>query len=191
MVNFVPKRKEELEMKISILREAGYEEAMLGLSLSKGATIERAKEVAVTLADKDLGHNKCLEFIYVWLDVTAPRFWWQEADTYRLSSKQSESTMHTIHKRHLEQMDFEQDIYTGTLSDVNYLIDKYRETKNIKALLELKTTLPEGFLQRRIWVVNYKNLRNILLQRTTHRLPQWQKFCAYIRDYVEHPELLP
>lgn len=68
-------------MQVKILREAGYEEAILGLSLSKGATIERAKEVAVQLAPKDGGHNKLLESIQAWLDVTAPRYWWQEADT--------------------------------------------------------------------------------------------------------------
>jgi hypothetical protein len=66
-------------VKIKILKEAGYDEAILGLSLSKGTSIERAKDVAVILSDKDGGHNKLLESIYIWLDVTAPRYWWQEA----------------------------------------------------------------------------------------------------------------
>ena len=90
-------------MKIEILGEAGYDAAIKGLSLSKGCTIERAKEVAVNLAPKDGGHNKILESIYIWIDIVAPRYWWQEADTYRISTKQSGSTMHTIQKRLLEK----------------------------------------------------------------------------------------
>ena len=54
------------------------------------------KEISEKLHDKDEGHNKFLESIIIWAEVTAPRYWWQEADTYRLSTKQSESTMHTL-----------------------------------------------------------------------------------------------
>ncbi|MCK9195460.1 MAG: hypothetical protein M0P16_00585 [Syntrophales bacterium] len=177
-------------MNLIIMREAGYQEAIVGLSLSHGITFERAKEVAVKLAPKDGGHNKVLEAITVWLDVTAPRYWWQEADTYRLSSKQSGSTMHTIQKKHLEQYDFEAPIYPPTLLHLNALVSAYMESKSVEDLVRLKNELPEGFLQRRIWVINYKCLRNILLQRTTHRLPQWKAFCAHIREYSLYPELL-
>jgi len=178
-------------MKVSIIEEAGYNAAVLGLSISKGATQKRAEEVAQKLSSMDGGHNKVLESIFVWLDITAPRYWWQEADTYRMSTKQSESTMHTIQRRDLSQDDFEYHILSVTLDHVNFLIRRYRETKALHDLFAVKNELPEGFLQRRIWVVNYKCLRNVLLQRTTHRLEQWKYFCAYIRGHVEHPELLP
>jgi len=178
-------------MKVEILKEAGYEEAILGLSLSKGAKLDRAKEVAVILAPMDLGHNKVLEHIEVWLLVDAPRYWWQEADTYRLSSKQSESTMHTIHKRNLTQEDFESSILPAYLVHLNQLIDIYMKTKTVADLVKLKNAMPEGFLQRREWKMSYKTLRNILLQRTKHRLPQWHMLCDYVRKNIEHPELLP
>ncbi len=178
-------------MDVLILKEAGYAEAIFGLSLSHGVSLERARDVALKLSAKDGGHNKVLESIYVWLNVVAPRYWWQEADTYRLSTKQSASTMHTIQKRPLTQNDFEQNIHPEALDTVNRLISFYNETKNVDVLVRLKNELPEGFLQRRIWVLNYKCLRNILLQRTTHRLPQWKYFCRHIRANIEHPELLP
>lgn len=178
-------------MKVAILKEAGYEEAILGLSLSKNASLNNASLAAIKLAPMDGGHNKILESIYVWLDVDAPRFWWQEADTYRLSTKQSASTMHTIDKRMLEQSDFELPIHQAMLDWVNTLVHKYALSKSIEDLVILKNSLPEGFLQRRIWVMNYKCLRNILLQRTTHRLPYWKIFCEHIRKNIEHPELLP
>lgn len=178
-------------MKVQILKEAGYDEAILGLSLSKGTSIERAKEVAIILANKDGGHNKVLESIYIWLDISAPRYWWQEADTYRISTKQSESTMYTIQKRCLTQKDFQDKIHETTLEIINNRIQMYNSSKLIGDLVQLKNELPEGFLQRRIWVMNYKCMRNILLQRTTHRLPLWKSFCSYIRQTIEHPELLP
>lgn len=178
-------------MDIKILKEAGYEEAILGLSLSKNATIERTKEVVLKLSSKDGGHNKVLESIYIWLDVNAPRYWWQEADTYRLSTKQSSSTMHTIQKRFLTQDDFEEPISTPSLNQLNCFVKSYQKSENIHDLVTLKNALPEGFLQRRIWVMNYKCLRNILLQRKSHRLPQWKMFCRFVKGNVKYPELLP
>jgi len=84
----------KLNMHTRVIKEAGYEEALLGLSLSFNADLERMPKRAEKLAPLDKGHNKCLESIAVWLDVRAPRYWWQEYDTYRVGvTKQSESTM--------------------------------------------------------------------------------------------------
>lgn len=170
-------------MKISILKECGYSEALLGLSLSYGISLDRAKTVAQALSKKDYGHNKFLESIYVWFDITAPRFWWQQADTYRLSTKQSESTMHTLLKKELTQSDFEYPIPEELLQLLNNYIAK-------KQFVELKNILPEGFLQRRVWVVNYKTLRNIYIQRKDHKLEQWKIFCDHIANNLEHKEFL-
>ena len=186
-------------MKITILKEYGHNEALLGLGLSYGITSDvelsaidnfRLADVALRLAPKDGGHNKFLESIQVWLDVTAPRYWWQEADTYRLSSKQSASTMHTIGKRYLEQSDFAMPIDDTYLMKINELVAQYGSTKTIESLIQLKNMLPEGFLQRRIWNVNYKVLRNIIQQRQNHRLPEWREFCHFIGENAEHKELL-
>lgn len=165
------------------LNEAGFDEAMLGLSLNKNQPVENMPIVAFKLSKADGGHNKFLEHIIVWLDVTAPRWWWQQADTYRIASKSSQSTMHTILKRPLNQNDFQYPISEDTLSYLNQLIAA-------KDLERLKNELPEGFLQRRMWVVSYKTLRNILNQRGTHRMPEWQEFESHILNQVAHPELL-
>jgi hypothetical protein len=183
-------------MKVLVIEEAGWFGAITGLSLSYGSTFERAITTSEKLAHRDGGHNKFLESIYVWIDVTAPRFWWQEADTYRMSTKQSESTMHTIDKRELTNADFETWLSLDQLKSINISLDMYKECKGdplmeIVMLVRLKNALPEGFLQRRIWVMNYKTLRNIIKQRRTHRLPQWRQFCASVLEQVQHPELLP
>lgn len=174
-------------MKVLVIEEAGWFGAITGLSLSYGSTFERAITTSEKLAHRDGGHNKFLESIYVWIDVTAPRFWWQEADTYRISTKQSESTMHTLTKRPIEQSDFEYDIDDFMLYTINCMIISCGN----EGVAQIKNALPEGFLQRRIWVMNYKTLRNIIKQRRTHRLPQWRQFCASVLEQVQHPELLP
>ena len=81
-------------MKVTILKEAGYEEALLGLSLSFNRPWSEMVRVSKGLYNKDGGHNKFLESIYVWLEVTAPSYWWAEADTYRFSTQQPKSTIH-------------------------------------------------------------------------------------------------
>lgn len=173
-------------MKVKVIKESGYIEAMQGLALSYNISLDRAVKVAIKLCNKDGGENKFLESIMVWFDITAPRFWWQEADTYRLSTKQSQSTMHTLRKRELTQFDFEYNIYEDYLVILNRLL-----RSEFSTLAEIKNALPEGFLQRRIWCMSYKTLRNIILQRHNHKLPQWHYFINEVKSQIRYFELLP
>jgi hypothetical protein len=169
-------------MNVTILREAGYAEAALGLALSFEREADDMPRVMRRLYNKDGGHNKFLESMIVWLDVTAPRHFWQQFDTYRAGmTKQSCSTMHTATKRQLTQDDFDRTIPRATLEQLNYLIA-------CKDLMALKNELPEGYLQRRLVCTNYKTLRAILWQRRTHRNPAWGVFCAAVLEQVEHKE---
>lgn len=171
-------------MKVQVLREAGYEEALLGLSLSYNQPIEKMARVANRLYCHDDGHNKFLESMAVWLDIVAPRYWWQQFDTYRVGmTKQSESTMHTLMKRLLTQEDFEHPIHPATLERLNDLIA-------VRDFETVKIELPEGFLQRRVVCTNYKVLRHIVNQRLRHRLPEWVIFCREIAARLEHGDFV-
>ncbi len=173
------------KMKVVKLGEYGYEWAALGLSLSHERDASDMPHVMERLSGKGGGHDKFLESITTWWDVTAPRYWWQQADTYRVGvSKQSGSTMHTLTKRALTQSDFAEPVDGTYLLTLNLLIRQ-------KRLDELKNALPEGYLQRRIVVSNYKALANIISQRRAHKLAEWQTFCQAVLAQVEHPELLP
>ena len=182
-------------MRVKILREEGFKEALLGLGLSYGLTDEiysieellavqqQIYERSLKLYDKGEGHSKFLESIQVWLDLTLPRSLWSEYDTYRVgTSKQSQSTMHTLSKKPFNQNMFEMPIPPEFLS----ILERQRVSGN--PLSELKNLLPEGFLQRRIVSTNYGVLRNILKQRKNHKLQQWKDFCQYIYENVQHPE---
>ncbi len=174
-------------MKIQILNESGFNEAMLGISLSYNQPfiIKKQYDVAKRLCNKDMAHNKFLESMQVWIDITAPRYWWQQFDTYRVgTTKQSGSTMHTIMRSNLTQNDFAEPIHAETLYRLNHLI-------SVKDFNQLKVELPEGFLQRRIVNTNYKVLRNVILQRKTHRLKEWQIFINNILSQVQYADFLP
>jgi len=170
---------------VKIIEEAGFNSAMEGLSYNKNQPIEKMPEVGKKLAFHDGGHNKFLEHMIIWLRVLAPRYLWQEMDTFRLSSKNSQSTMHTILKDRLEKENFEcEDINDEYLEELNYYLQQ-------KRLVKLKRKLPEGFLQKRMWVMSYKTLRNLILQRKAHRLPHWRFFISEVLAQVQHPEFLP
>ena len=188
-------------MKINIIDITGKTTALLGLGLSYGITSDldildfnhytndsiyaKCLNIANNLAHKQGGHNKFLESINIYLDITAPRYWWSEFDTYRVGvTKQSESTIHTITKRPLTQRDFQGTVVAETLTFLNELIDRYNSTPYLVTqqtlLHKIKNNLPEGFLQRRIVVLNAKTLQNIIAQRHNHRLREWHTFCTAI-----------
>lgn len=165
-------------MKVKVLKIAGVHEALVGLSLSYNVRIRRAAEVATQLWAKDGGHNKFLESIVVWIDMTAPRYFWQQFDTYRVGiSKQSESTMHTLTKKHLTQENFSESIPTEWLDHLNELIGE----NNLGRVKEL---LPESFMQRRVICINFKALKNIVDQRKTHKLKEWRQFTKLFEEFI-------
>lgn len=171
-------------MKVKVICHQGLGAALLGLGLNYGVTshIEagdsevygRMLPVANKLAPTSHGHNKFLRQIYVAMDITAPRYWWAEYETYQVGTvEQSESTMHTILKRPIEQADFIEPIPEDYLEKLNVLVAE-------KNLLKLKAWLPEGFLQRRVVTLNYAVLREMRIQRQSHRLPEWKQFLEVV-----------
>ena len=189
------------------------DEALFGIGLSYGLTsgmtcnvafrkspvYKQLEQVSRKLCHMQGGHNKFLETITLTLDIKAPRYWWQEFDTYRAGvTKQSESTIHTIMSRELNPEDFERGIASKTWQYLieqrsAYLDEKDPERKE-RLFFMLKNDLPEGFLQRRIVCLNLKALQNMYMQRKTHRLPEWHKFfediIAGIYDVSPHDELV-
>ena len=197
-------------MRVKVLGEYGFEWALLGLSKSfKDRAIphevwwtkERFEKLQVTskgMAFNDGGHNKFLESIQVWIDIEAPRGWWQEYDTYRVGvTKQSDSTMHTIQRRPTTIEDYEEGTELHMIQAFNEILDQetagFTNTGRLKgdSLQRVKWNLLEGYLQSRVVNLNYKVLRGMFIQRWDHNLTQWQTFIHAMREQVEHPELLP
>lgn len=194
---------ENISINAVVIEEAGYDAAMRGLSFNKKRSVKEMHQAALKLCCHDGGHNKFLESLIIWIEVQAPRFWWQEGDTYRLSTKQSESTMHTlVHELQTIQNDSQLDdfgrnnfdggfdaIFPQTLRAM-HKIAQDTKINPIEQLVHLKRIMPEGFLQKRMWCMSYKTFRNMYLQRKDHRLPHWPKFLAQVISQLRYPELL-
>ena len=133
-------------------------------------------KLLLRLIKKGDSHGKVARMIQVWLDFTAPRFWWAEMDTYKIGTvATSESTIHTILKRTLVSTDFEDGMDTETLQKLN-------DIKLKDGLYGIKRHLPESFLQRRIVNTNYQTLRHIYFDRKNHVLPQWKVFLTALDE---------
>ena len=181
---------------VRVLCEAGFKEALFGLSLSYRTLtpleINGTKryfdddqhflklcKIAETLAFKQGGHNKFLESMQVWLLIRGSLSFWKQFDTYRVgTTKQSESTMHTLKKRELTENDFTKETFCIPTITQNFSID------------EMRDSLPSGFLECRVVNTNYKVLQNIIHQRKNHRSKKWNIFIEQLLKQIQHPQLL-
>jgi len=158
----------------------------------------------VGMADTDLSvrlqkagpeHCKHLRMVQVYADITAPRYWWTEFDTYRAGvEKVSCSTMHRLMARKLTPDDFECDDknsfgFQVGVQYINDLMDEYRDEENPdekKAIWRhIIQNLSQSYLQKRTVMMSYAALRNIYRQREGHKLKEWQTFREWIESLPE------
>jgi len=143
------------------------------------------KQLMIKLINKGNSHAKFMRFIMVWLYICAPRYWWQEFDTYKIGVERlSQSTMHTIKKRELNRLDFIHGVDETSIEIVNMLIRKSASVG------EIKKNLPEGFLQGRRVIANYQALRGMIVDRLHHKLEEWHIFIESILNQLPHTDLL-
>ena len=73
-----------------------------------GVTLgENDHDLMMTLRNAGTDHRKFMRMITVYLDITAPLYWWKEFDTYKVGSvANSCSTMHKIHAKEFTLDDF-------------------------------------------------------------------------------------
>lgn len=127
-------------------------------------------------------HRKVLRFIKVWVTMTLPRYVLTELDTYKVGcDRMSCSTMHKLGHTELTNDDFQLPPLPAVLDYLNDLGKKYREgdKKDYSLVKLMKANLPESFLQRSDFCMNYETCLNIFRQRKDHRLDEW-KFISVL-----------
>lgn len=143
-------------------------------------------------------HSKFMRMINITIDVTAPLYWWKEADTYKVGTvRNSCSTMHTITDKKFTLDDFSHEHLTsGTkmcferiIENLNYARQIYLETKDKLWWRQIIQLLPSSYNQRATLQLNYAVLRNIYHSRKTHKLDEWRDFCAWI-ETLPYSELI-
>lgn len=150
------------------------------------------------LAQAGSDHRKFLRQIMVSVDITAPRYWWAEFDTYKVGTvANSCSTMHTIHKRDLTLDDFSTDglnekslyILGDTIQYLNGVRQAYIETEDKSYWRNLIMLLPQNFNQMRTVTLNYEVLLNQYHARKTHKLDEWRAYCDWIESLLYFREI--
>ncbi len=149
-------------------------------------------KLAQTLIKAGPEHRKFLRQIFVSVDVTASMYFFSEFDTYKVATvANSTSKMHKLTSKpitldcfEIDDMNSDLEYYQGNtiemLSDViieqlEFLRQKYIETKDKRYWKELVRWLPEGWLQTRTWTANYETIRAMCSpgQRRYHKLNEW------------------
>lgn len=144
-------------------------------------------------------HRKFMRMITVYVDITAPLYWWKEFDTYKVGTvANSCSTMHKIHAKEFTMEDFSHEHlalyevdgeicrdFKGTLEctidDLNVARELYLETKDKKYWNTMVQLLPSSYNQKRTVMLNYEVFANMYHSRKNHKLDEWRDFCAWVK----------
>lgn len=151
-------------------------------------------------------HSKFMRMINVTVDVTAPLYWWKEADTYKVGTvRNSCSTMHKISAKVFTLDDFSYehlqkdslDVLENTIWHLNKVRKAYLSSPKMlngtydKTLWwQLIQLLPSSYNQRATLQLNYAVLRNIYHSRKNHKLDCWRSFCDWIESLPYAKELI-
>lgn len=156
------------------------------------------QELMLRLSRAGSDHRKFMRMIQVYVDITAPLYWWKEMDTYTVGKVQNScSTMHSVTKREFTVDDFSHKHLVGT-SVINLLdtigeLNRWRKRYLVALKTEEETglpakdiwwqiiqLLPSSYNQKRTVMLNYEVLRNTYHARKNHRLDEWRMFCEWI-----------
>ena len=138
-------------------------------------------------------NSKFLRMIHCQVAITAPLYFMQELDTYKVSTvRNSTSKMHTISKYEITKDCFENGemIPLNTIMTLENLRIDYLKTKNKDLWKRLIVNLPESWLQTSMFDCNYQTLRNIYFSRHNHKLTEWHTFCDWVKSLPYADELL-
>jgi len=149
-------------------------------------------ELMMKLAKNGSVHAKYRRMITVYMDITAPLYWWKEFDTYKVGTvANSCSTMHKIHEKEFVPDDFSHETFSLAIDDVFHLIleelnnlrELYLETKDKSFWYQMIQLLPSSYNQKRTVMLNYEVLANIYESRKHHKLDEWRDFCSVIENF--------
>lgn len=148
-------------------------------------------------------HAKYRRMIVVYVDITAPLYWWKEFDTYRVGVTpnpadieiNSCSTMHKIHDKEFTLEDFSCEHLCPVAIDHTKrtveLLNSYRRDyinkdgasyHDKQVWWQMIQLLPSSYNQKRTLMLNYEVLANIYEYRKGHKLDEWGEFCKWIES---------
>lgn len=145
-------------------------------------------------------HRKFMRMITVYLDITAPLYWWKEFDTYKVGTvANSCSTMHKIAAKEFTLDDFSHEhlsdfsshpenvqdpltILSSTIKTLNSCRECYIKEKDNFFWWQMIQLLPSSYNQKRTVMLNYEVLANMYKSRRNHKLDEWHTLCDWIES---------
>ena len=108
-------------------------------------------ELMMKLRNAGTDHRKFMRMLVVYLDITAPLYWWKEFDTYKVGTvANSCSTMHKIHEKEFSLDDFSHDKLVDVFYYPNGGLDS--QEKRVSALCVLKEVIDTLNAYRNLYV---------------------------------------
>lgn len=147
------------------------------------------KKLMKTLVAGGPVHAKFRRMLPVFITLSAPLYWWKEADTYRVGTvRNSCSTMHKIQAKEFTLDDFSTENLNDyalqnlkqTIEVLNYNRERFLKTKDKEYWWQLIQLLPSSYNQKATIMVNYEVLYNMYMWRKNHKLDEWHTFCDMI-----------
>ena len=162
---------------------------------------EKDYDLMRRLAKAGKDHRKYMRMMSVYVRITAPLYWWKEADTYKIgTASNSCSTMHKIHEKEFTFDDFSHE-HIVCLTTLDYIIQElncwrsryiqYDEDETVGINLgmskkdiwwQMIQLLPSSYNQTRNVMLNYEVLSNMYHSRKNHKLDEWKDFCKWIEE---------
>ena len=168
---------------------------------------ENNLKLMMALRNAGTDHRKFMRMIAVYVDITAPLYWWKEFDTYKVGTvANSCSTMHKLHDRDLTLDDFSHEYLNDgentplgdiipisnllvTIQCINQNRRKFLDTKDEQYWRQMIQLLPTSYNQKRTVMLNYEVLANMYKSRKNHKLDEWHKLCDWIES-LPYSELI-
>ena len=158
-------------------------------------------DLMTRLRNAGTDHRKFMRMIVVYLDITAPLYWWKEFDTYKVGTvANSCSTMHKIADKEFTLEDFScehlENSWLAHLKETIRLLNEARDAYNWCNTdakkdwwWQMIQLLPSSYNQKRTVMLNYEVLANMYKSRRNHKLDEWHTFCDWI-EKLPYSELI-
>ena len=155
-------------------------------------------DLMMKLAKNGSIHAKYRRMIVVYMDITAPLYWWKEFDTYKVGTvANSCSTMHKIQEKEFKVDDFSCEhldyapamLFQGLIDLLNDYRQRFLENHDKNDWWQMIQLLPSSYNQKRTVMMNYEVLANIYESRKNHKLDEWRDFCSEIEG-LPYSELI-
>lgn len=163
-------------------------------------------DLMTRLRNAGTDHRKFIRMITVYVDITAPLYWWKEFDTYKVGTvANSCSTMHKIYAKEFTLDDFSHehlfdedslgvhvysfDVFRQIIESLNVAREAFLGTNDKRYWWQMIQLLPSSYNQKRTVMLNYEVLSNIYKSRKNHKLYEWRALCNWI-EKLPYSELI-